>query len=341
MSHSTQPPHAIELPAELDLGFYRRTYADIRGFGDDELLYHFHNSGIAEGRAGSPASTRKGFVDLLASTRSVLEIGPLANPVLHGPQVKYFDVLPTAELRVKAAGYGLNADDVPDIHFSSPTGDLGVVDEKFDAVLSSHAVEHQPDLIHHLSQVGKLLHPGGCYYLLIPDKRYCFDHFLAESSIADVLSAHLRGLRLHDPAKVINHFALTTHNDSTQHWLGEHGRPGYQDSFGRLRAALRAFDAAAGAYIDVHAWQFTPASFRSISSAIFQLDLADLEPVRVYDTVYSANEFCAVLQKKNVDCFDSAAYLAANPDVAAAGMDARHHYLDYGRREGRKLFPIT
>ena len=35
--------------------------------------------------------------------------------------------------------------------------------------------------------------------------------------------------------------------------------------------------------------------------------------------------------------FDPAAYLAANPDVAASGMDAFDHYEQYGKREGRPL----
>ena len=34
--------------------------------------------------------------------------------------------------------------------------------------------------------------------------------------------------------------------------------------------------------------------------------------------------------------FDSAAYLAANPDVKAAGMDPLQHYLQYGQTEGRQ-----
>lgn len=37
--------------------------------------------------------------------------------------------------------------------------------------------------------------------------------------------------------------------------------------------------------------------------------------------------------------FDPAAYLAANPDVEAAGDDAATHYLQYGFREGRRLRP--
>jgi hypothetical protein len=35
--------------------------------------------------------------------------------------------------------------------------------------------------------------------------------------------------------------------------------------------------------------------------------------------------------------FDGAAYLKANPDVAAAGVDAAEHWLNFGHREGRPL----
>jgi len=34
--------------------------------------------------------------------------------------------------------------------------------------------------------------------------------------------------------------------------------------------------------------------------------------------------------------FDSSSYLRLNPDVAAAGMEAAHHFLSFGWREGRK-----
>jgi len=37
--------------------------------------------------------------------------------------------------------------------------------------------------------------------------------------------------------------------------------------------------------------------------------------------------------------FDREAYLQANPDVAAAGVDPARHYLEYGRNEGRSLAP--
>jgi hypothetical protein len=39
--------------------------------------------------------------------------------------------------------------------------------------------------------------------------------------------------------------------------------------------------------------------------------------------------------------FDPKLYLAANPDVAEAGLDPVHHFLRYGRLEGRPLRPLS
>jgi len=39
--------------------------------------------------------------------------------------------------------------------------------------------------------------------------------------------------------------------------------------------------------------------------------------------------------------WDANAYLRANPDVAAAGVDPLRHYLDYGQAEGRPLAPVS
>ncbi len=39
--------------------------------------------------------------------------------------------------------------------------------------------------------------------------------------------------------------------------------------------------------------------------------------------------------------FDAKYYLAANPDVRAAGIDPLRHYLEYGLKEGRKPHPLA
>lgn len=312
-----------------------------------ELEAHYRDHGLAEGRSASIVAGRPDFVRLLEGIPSILEIGPLANPMLRGSNVKYFDVLPTDALKRKAAAHGLDADQCPSIDFVSETGDLSVVTERFDAVISSHVVEHQPDLLQHLAGIAKLLKSGGRYYLAVPDKRYCFDHFIAESTIAGVLDAHIRHRRIHDPADVIAHLALTTHNEPVRHWNHDHGECAHRSGPECLVEAVAMCERNPGVYIDTHAWQFTPTTFQEILQLLAHMRLCPFSVKHVYPTVRNSNEFYVVLEKsvsglesslsELPDDFNAVEYLSANPDVAAAGVDATQHYLNHGRREGRRL----
>ncbi len=341
--------HANSLPAEIDPHYYRQRYVDLRHMTDGEAAHHYRTHGVGEGRQASPFADRQAFFGLVERLGSVLEIGPLANPAVRGDNIKYFDVLPTEALKQKARAHKLDVAACPQIDFVSSTGDLAVVMEQFDGVVSSHAIEHQPDLVSHLVGVARILNPGGRYFLAIPDKRFCFDHFIAESTIADVLDASVRKLKLHDIAAVIQHIALTTHNDPGRHWGGDYGQPAYRDDPEKIREGLNICLQNPNVYIDTHAWQFIPESFQEIATQLFELGFSPLQVLRVYPTIRGSNEFYAILGKTQDDIaqpfdgwpngFDDALYLRANPDVAKAGMDPRQHYLRHGRREGRKLRP--
>lgn len=65
-----------------------------------------------------------------------------------------------------------------------------------------------------------------------------------------------------------------------------------------VKAAQQYFEASKGGYIDVHAWRFTPQSFREISSLLCELGLSPLKPARIYDTPKPLFEFAAVLVKE-------------------------------------------
>jgi SAM-dependent methyltransferase len=351
MSVATPPQEPdFGLPAEFDPACYQARYGDARGLSVGELERQFRSHLAGEGRNGSCVASRSDFLRLIPTHGDVLEIGPFANPLLRGPRVKYFDVLATDALRARAKVHGLDPGNCPHIDFVSPAGDLDVVNERFDAVVSSHVIEHQPDLVRHLRAVARVLRDDGLYFLAVPDKRFCFDHFIAESSIAEVISAHARGIRVHDAHSVIEHRALTTHNDPARHWRGDHGVPAWEQNPGVLLEAAELVLGSDGAYLDVHAWQFVPASFASIVRALFDLRLIALQPLRVYPTSPGSNEFYAVLRNIGRECielrgepvgddFDPEQYLLANPDVANAGVDPRQHYLMFGRREGRRLKP--
>ena len=344
--HATQMRADSELPPEFDARYYRKRYPDLKNLTERELENHYASCGIRDGRQGSPAANRSEFVKLAGEHASVLEIGPFANPALRGANVSYFDVLNTQDLRRRAAAHGVDPKDCPAIDYVSPVGDLSVIDRTFAAVFSSHVIEHQPDLVMHLQNVAKLLEADAHYFLAVPDKRFCFDHFITESAIAGVIDAHARELRRHDVRSVVEHLAMTTHNDALRHWHGDHGEPNYKNNGELFRAAvgLALYDPA---YVDSHAWQFTPESFREIVTLLHELRLSPFSVERLYPTTFGSNEFYAVLRKRDMACealceqlpaeFDEKEYLAANPDVAAAAANAAMHYLCFGRKEGRKL----
>lgn len=285
-----------DLPLEFDPQFYRATNPDLAAFDAAALADHYDRFGRAEGRSASPAATREGLVALLPPELSALEIGPFCWPVLKGPNVRYMDVLDQTGLIKRAQEIGASTASSVPIDYVSPNGNLSIIDRKFGVVFSAHCIEHQPDLIFHLGQVSKLLESGGAYFLVIPDKRYCFDYFIAESTIADVIDAHARSPKAHSLKSIIEHRALTTHNDTARHWIGDHGRPRIEtDAGASLRYALNEAEKARGGYVDVHAWQFTPESFRLLITALAAHGFSRLTVSRVYQSVRDRSEFCAIL----------------------------------------------
>lgn len=285
-------------PPEFDPHYYRAQNADLTHFSEAELANHYRIHGRVEGRSSSKFAFRENFIELCGEATSVLEIGPFCNPCLTGKRIRYFDILDQSGLEARATAIGYVKKKAPFIDFVSPNGSLDAVGTEFDAVFSSHCIEHQPDLINHLQEVTRILKPHGCYFLLIPNKKYCFDHFIAESTIASVVGSHVEKRKFHRIASVIEHRALTTHNDAARHWRDDHADPIYTTSiFDRTRLAIEEFNRSAGEYIDVHAWQFTPESFRKLIGGLNALAYIGLIPERVYETPFGRNEFSAILRK--------------------------------------------
>lgn len=283
---------------EFEADLYRTIHDDLKFWRNDDLLSHYTHHGIREGRLASPAAHRIGFVNSINRDVDILEIGPFTKPCLTGANVKYFDVLNSTELIERARLVGYPSEGCPEIDFVSPIGDLGIVETcRFDIVFSSHCIEHQPDLISHLSHIDRILRPDGKCYLIIPDKRFCFDYYLNVSDIASVVAAHDERRKVHSLKSVFDHFVLTTHTSSLQHWRGEHEDPNLLHRADRARAAVEVYEQAKGGYIDVHAWQFTPESFRGLISDLNRSGLINLEPHRVYQTIWGQNEFTAILTK--------------------------------------------
>lgn len=287
---------AAEFPVELDATVYGARYQDLRGMDEEGLLHHYATFGRAEGRSASEIDSRQKFVELARAFGEALEIGPFHSPVLSGHSVSYSDVLDVADLKRRAAEHGLNPDRIPErIHYLMRDGVLDCGGKQFELVLSSHSIEHQPNLVRHLREVESVLLPGGAYFVICPDKRYCFDYPHPESSIADILEAYFAGRRTHSLASVIRDRALATHNDAQRYWSGE--TPSRPLDSETVKRAIDEWQQANGSYIDVHAWHFTPQSFRKTLTCLQRLGLTSLSPLRVYETPKYNNEFYAILTR--------------------------------------------
>ena len=290
-----------EFPLEFDASLYRQRYVDLSQLSNDDLTSHWISHGLQEGRCASAVESRSDFLALISQSMKALEIGPFNNPSISGPQVKYFDTLSTDDLKKRAQVIGIDHSTIPEIHWVEPDGDLSAVNESFDCCVSSHAIEHQPDLVRHLVNISNLLSSGGRYFLAVPDRRYTFDHYLKDSNIAEVIEAHKQSREQHTLRSVIEHRALTTHNDPATHWNGSHGEEGIEPS--RIQNAITEFEKADG-YLDVHAWIFTPSSFRVIISTLFSLGLIQLSIERLYPTLRNSNEFYVILRNNATNGLD-------------------------------------
>jgi hypothetical protein len=240
---------------------------------------------------------RNGFADLAYTTGDVLEIGPFTSPLLKGDNVFYADVLCTDDLKERAINLNLDPVNIPSINYVVEPSDLTSIDREFASVLSSHCIEHQPNLIGHLTQVSALLQRDGCYFLLIPDHRYCFDHFKTESSVAQMIAAHTEKRYRHSIVSLIEERELNTHNDSVRHWAGDHGDLN-RDRSKLIKQALIEFEnQSPNYYKDQHAWYFTPDSFTKSVKVLADAEVIDFEVASVYPTKVNSNEFWVILRK--------------------------------------------
>jgi hypothetical protein len=292
-------------PAEFDWRAYTRNprNGDLARMTEAQAVEHYDLHGRREGRVCSEVWNRDTLKALIDPADSILEIGPFFSPAFdkHERRVRYVDVFTTQELRERAQSLEDGAPErIPEIDYVWTGGPLTkLVPERFDAIYSSHNIEHHTCLVSHLQDLAGLLNPGGAVFLVIPDKRYCFDHFLPESTRLDVLGAWADPGYRHSARTVIKQSLFTTHNDIMRHWAGDHGDNPFErlatPALGEQAAAHKPLFQNPQHYVDAHAWHFTPESFRTLIADLHAMRLSPLVPARVYATIYGTTEFFAIL----------------------------------------------
>lgn len=258
-------------------------------------------------RAIRPPTDRPSFfAPAVQGDFSILEIGPLHAPICQAPaKVKYIDAFTTEELKNQyRSDPNVDEEAIVDVDYTwrgEPYSEL--ITERFDGVVTSHNIEHVPCLVTFLSNLESVLNAGGAIYLAIPDKRYCFDYYKSESSLEEVVLAHYEKRTRPGIASLLRQQLLVTHNESLEHWLGNHGQPAFmvcssasQSWKGMLKAMIKTHSETKS-YVDTHVWTFTPVSFAQLVSGLTVLGLTTLVLEAVHETAFGSHEFYAVLRK--------------------------------------------
>jgi predicted SAM-dependent methyltransferase len=219
-----------------------------------------------------------------------LEIGPSFSPIAPrsaGFRVEVLDHATAAALREKYRNEPnvdiARIEEVDHVWRGEPLDEL-VGTGRYAWIIASHVVEHIPDLVSWLQELTRLLAPGGVISLIVPDGRYCFDHFRWPSTTGDVLQGFVERRRRHTPGTVFDHFAQFVTRAGMVSWNAETPGPfAYRYSFDD---ASRSFAQAQSSddYLDVHCWRFTPASFRLLLTELRLLGLIELEVACAFPT---------------------------------------------------------
>jgi len=255
------------------------------------------------------AARRAYFLDYFDfSVGKGLEIGPLdsgiADAELH--DVSYVDVFDTEGTRQHYADDpNVILELIPEVDFPLyADGRFRTLPEAtaagapFDWVIASHVIEHVPDVIGWLQQIGEITGDGARLVLAVPDRRYCFDRHRPPTTTGQALEAYELQATRPSTRAVYDFFRAAVTVDTSELWRGERP-PGRDARMHDLPTTLAHLERArAGEYIDCHVWMFTPESFLEQVKEWRELGLTPWYVERI-DEVKGSVEFHAVLRRES------------------------------------------
>ncbi len=283
----------------FNYSIYRQN-EDLKTLTNLQLAEHFLTHGIVEGRIYNAIKTRKDFVDLIDESKGeVLEIGPLDNPQLNYQSPDYYslDVFSKDQLIQNYIGDSkVIPEKIIEPSYVIKNNDYSQIQQKFNCIFSSHNIEHMPSVVAFLNNLESVLADDGTVYLIVPDKRYCFDHFKKETDIYEVLQAHYDNNAQPKLADVLKMVSAGTHNNSVAHWNNDHGAIEAETALlQNYQGILNQYNT--GVYIDAHVSFFTPHSFMNIMNILNKLKLVRLKIHKLFHTLSGSNEFYVILNR--------------------------------------------
>lgn len=237
-----------------------------------------------------------------------IEIGPSHRPIAtkkEGYMVHIIDHMSREQLITKYKDHPVNLENIEEVDFvwrGENYSELTGKHKYYDWIVASHVIEHTPDLIGFLNDCDTILKDDGVISLVVPDKRYCFDHYRPITGISKIIDSHFQKTTIHTPGTVVEYFLNVVSKAGNIAWSS--GATGKYSFVHSLEDALQEMKSVLNenAYLDVHAWCFVPHSFRLIVHDLFCLGFIPFQEVDFLPTERS--EFFITLGRngQGIDC---------------------------------------
>lgn len=238
----------------------------------------------------------------LEGSGTILEIGPLASPVLKKPvhEVLYADHVGRQGLVEKYRNDPtVDSDRIPEIDVIwDGQGPFPRQDVRLVYAVASHVLEHVPNPIAWMRTVASLLRRGGCLSLALPDMRFTFDIHRSQSNVGELLDADRENRTRPSLRQIWDHAALYSEVDLARIWeaFPECPANGIEPDIARGNELVSR--ALHGEYVDVHCWVFTQERFLRLMCDLASMGYSDFYIEEFFPVVHGTNEFIVILRKK-------------------------------------------
>jgi len=256
--------------------------------------------------------TREYLKNNICSHNICLEIGPYHSPILdHNNTNNYsIDILTKEELIE-------NADKDPNIKSSinipetnyllTEKNDYDIekcVDRTFDMIVSSHNIEHLPNLIKELNKYRNILNDNGKIIAFIPDCNFEFDYLRNITSLSDIIDDYYMNRNKPSFKSLIDFKLLYEPSISTINLWNRHLNNIKNEQYTPAleikskKDIDNLFKECKSKYIDTHNYTFTSKSFEKHINWLNEFKFINLHIEKIEHTKKYSHEFCVVLSKK-------------------------------------------
>lgn len=125
-----------------------------------------------------------------------LELGPYDQPTVFKSeaQVRYLDWKNREQL-VRECTHPDLIEQIPEIDYVVESNRYGdYISDKFDYIIANHVMEHAPNMIQWLADLGAMMNDGGILFLALPDKKFSFDKYRQDTALSHFVAEYLAGV---------------------------------------------------------------------------------------------------------------------------------------------------